>query len=376
MISSSVKKAFTQRKPVLISRENDNVYQILSIERLEGILQNPDALERTVFAKASDKTMKPPQTLDKSIVLKALEKSVSIKLEGIQKFDSKLEALRNEFYNQLGHPCDINCYLTPPFAQCFNPHFDDHDVFIIQIEGQKDWTVDHTAKEIYPLEAESFWQKSYEYHAPKNLILNKGEMLYIPAGHVHHAKTLKGFSLHLTIGVHQMKVIDLLHRMLEQQENENKRVFFNEPVSECKNSKAIFDELLDKVQRMSKKTISNYEKEWNREKMLEWAKQPSDQQIVALMKAMTYDTSACTGLLIKGVPHVKVEEKGDFIILKNSESRALVPIRYWKQFCKVYESSRWIPNDSIVAGENFMALNHHLQDLIVKGFIECKTTTP
>ena len=32
-----------------------------------------------------------------------------------------------------------NVYLTPPGTQGFAPHFDDVDVFILQLEGKKHW---------------------------------------------------------------------------------------------------------------------------------------------------------------------------------------------------------------------------------------------
>ena len=32
-----------------------------------------------------------------------------------------------------------NVYLTPPGTQGFAPHFDDVDVFLLQLEGRKHW---------------------------------------------------------------------------------------------------------------------------------------------------------------------------------------------------------------------------------------------
>ena len=32
-----------------------------------------------------------------------------------------------------------NVYLTPPGTQGFAPHFDDVDVFLLQLEGKKHW---------------------------------------------------------------------------------------------------------------------------------------------------------------------------------------------------------------------------------------------
>ncbi len=376
MLSASLKNIFLRRIPAFLKSEITGIDAIFSLRRLEEILQNPASLKHAILAKVSDETLTAPQQLDLSIVLKALEKSVSLKIDRIQLFDSKLESLRNEFYRCLDHPCDINCYLTPPFAQCFNPHFDDHDVFILQIEGEKSWKVDNVSKEYYPLESESFWSKTYQYSDPQSLTLRKGDVLFIPSGHVHHAQTLNGFSLHLTVGVHQMRAIDLLHDFLKKGKNENKRIFFNEPVAQLKEVQHNFDveyeKVVDRLQHIPDVRIEQHEKEWNRRKMLEWGRQPSDQQIEALMHAMTYDSSACSDLLLRGTPHIKVEQRDEVVVLSNKDSHASIPTKYWEEFSGLYNSSTWHSCNSIVGGESFMIMNHFLQNLIVKGLIECK----
>jgi len=48
----------------------------------------------------------------------------------------------------LHHPVGANLYLTPQNAQGFRPHVDTHDVFILQLHGEKFW---HVARPYYPL---------------------------------------------------------------------------------------------------------------------------------------------------------------------------------------------------------------------------------
>ena len=40
-----------------------------------------------------------------------------------------------------------NVYLTPPGTQGFAPHYDDVDVFLLQLEGKKEWRVYEPPKE-------------------------------------------------------------------------------------------------------------------------------------------------------------------------------------------------------------------------------------
>ena len=42
---------------------------------------------------------------------------------------------------ELGHPVQANAYVTPPQNQGFSAHYDVHDVFVLQIEGEKRWRI-------------------------------------------------------------------------------------------------------------------------------------------------------------------------------------------------------------------------------------------
>ncbi|GMA87539.1 hypothetical protein GCM10025868_27890 [Angustibacter aerolatus] len=41
----------------------------------------------------------------------------------------------------LGHPVQANAYVTPPQNRGFDDHYDVHDVFVLQVEGEKRWRI-------------------------------------------------------------------------------------------------------------------------------------------------------------------------------------------------------------------------------------------
>ena len=41
----------------------------------------------------------------------------------------------------LGHPVQVNAYVTPASSQGFAAHYDVHDVFVLQVAGEKRWRV-------------------------------------------------------------------------------------------------------------------------------------------------------------------------------------------------------------------------------------------
>jgi ribosomal protein L16 Arg81 hydroxylase len=119
-------------------------------------------------------------------------------------------ALRQE----LGYNNQVNAYCSFPEKQGFSAHYDTHEVFILQIDGIKQWFV-FSETMPYPLVD----QKSSSLPAPEkppylSCILHPGDVLYIPRGHWHYAVALDQPSLHLTLGVHCKTGIDWLEWVL------------------------------------------------------------------------------------------------------------------------------------------------------------------
>jgi hypothetical protein len=100
-----------------------------------------------------------------------------------------------------------NAYVTPPQSRGFSAHYDVHDVFVLQIAGEKRWRV-HTPVRTDPLRHEPWTdhrvaveQRAAE--APRiDAVLRPGDSLYLPRGYLHAAEALGGTSCHLTVGVH------------------------------------------------------------------------------------------------------------------------------------------------------------------------------
>jgi hypothetical protein len=89
----------------------------------------------------------------------------------------------------LGHPVQANAYITPPAAQGFGAHEDEHDVFVLQSHGSKEWRV-HDRHDLPPSRPPVV-----------DAVLAAGDSLYIPAGFPHAASTRREVSVHVTIGI-------------------------------------------------------------------------------------------------------------------------------------------------------------------------------
>jgi hypothetical protein len=129
-----------------------------------------------------------------------------------------------EFATQLnadaGHPVQINAYITPPESQGFAAHYDVHDVFVLQLAGEKHWTV-HEPVYADPLRSQPWQQRSAqvakaasETEPVIDEVLRPGDALYVPRGFLHAAKALGGVSAHMTVGLHTLTRYHLVEDLL------------------------------------------------------------------------------------------------------------------------------------------------------------------
>ena len=61
--------------------------------------------------------------------------------QGLHRTWPPLIEFTGQLVADLGHPVQVNAYLTPPAAQGFAAHYDTHDVFVVQVAGRKHWTI-------------------------------------------------------------------------------------------------------------------------------------------------------------------------------------------------------------------------------------------
>jgi ribosomal protein L16 Arg81 hydroxylase len=104
-----------------------------------------------------------------------------------------------------------NIYLTPSGNQGFPIHYDNHDVFVMQVSGAKAWRLYGSPVET-PFRGERF---ELGQHDPgpvtQQFTLNPGDCVYVPRGMMHDAENVgEEPSLHITVGMITKTWADLL----------------------------------------------------------------------------------------------------------------------------------------------------------------------
>lgn len=123
--------------------------------------------------------------------------------QGLQRLWPPLTGYCDALAEEMGHRVQANAYLSPPHAHGFDLHYDTHDVFGLQVEGHKEWTV-HAPADLLPHRrpSTSDGAPAPGYGEPVwTGVLAPGDCLYLPRGFGHSARTSDSRSLHLTIGI-------------------------------------------------------------------------------------------------------------------------------------------------------------------------------
>jgi ribosomal protein L16 Arg81 hydroxylase len=145
-------------------------------------------------------------------VYHAYNDGYTLVLNQIHRRSSAVALLCRTLEQALHHHVGANLYLTPREAQGFRPHWDDHDVFILQLHGIKEWRVSTEAHQLPVGPARHQVRRLGDFDAFR---LEPGDLLYLPRGVVHEAVTSASSSLHLTVGIHVSTWIDLLDEVLK-----------------------------------------------------------------------------------------------------------------------------------------------------------------
>jgi JmjC domain len=148
-----------------------------------------------------------PDQVDDAALARLFADGATIVLQGLHRTHPPLVDFAQALARDLGHPVQVNAYVTPPQAKGFSDHYDVHDVFVLQVAGEKRWSI-HEPVLRHPTRDQPWTDRTAAVEAAArrdpllDVVLRPGDALYLPAGFLHAAQALGETSAHLTVGVH------------------------------------------------------------------------------------------------------------------------------------------------------------------------------
>jgi ribosomal protein L16 Arg81 hydroxylase len=177
----------------------DDINHLLSFGRLA-----PPAISLVL-----EKRSLPPQAL--SQIDHWLGEGATLILNQVQELDPVVDQFASALSSDVNVTIGVNSYASWPSKQGFDLHYDLHDVFVVQVEGRKAWTV-YEPTRLWPIEREKGVVKlapPAEMQPYLECSLAQGDVLYVPRGHWHYA-VAETPSIHLTVGPKARTGVDFL----------------------------------------------------------------------------------------------------------------------------------------------------------------------
>lgn len=208
-------RAYWGRRPLHISRRQPEFYQdLFNLAEVERHLSLCEFFNLHSISTPSRGYGAPdPPLASVSEVYDRLINGNSLRLRRMERFlspTSPIMCLLRSMESDLRHNLEsLSCYVAAPEGRGLGPHFDDTEIFTLQISGTKRWRlfqrVDSAESGI--LDAEQTGE------AVDDFILEPGDLLYVPGGHVHDVTATRAPSFSLTIVFSPFRwssVLDLL----------------------------------------------------------------------------------------------------------------------------------------------------------------------
>lgn len=207
--------------PHHIGRDRPDYFGMLagpsSVEQLLAALRTEPSAVRLVrgadHLQPADYTLHDG-TLDLARIRAELDAGYTIICNNIEKYLRPMSTLTHGVEVELNFPTHVNAYVTPPASTGFLPHYDHHDVLVLQVQGSKTWhfygdepVAGHLMQQMHEVDPAGLPE-------PTSVHLAAGDTLYLPRGRVHSAETTSESSVHLTVGIHVPTVLTLLTHTL------------------------------------------------------------------------------------------------------------------------------------------------------------------
>jgi hypothetical protein len=144
-----------------------------------------------------------------------LREGATLVLDAVDELSEPVEELARDLELFFRERVQVNLYAGWQTSRGFDLHWDDHDVFILQVSGRKRWSV-YGQTRPFPLVNDVEKAEKPGREPVWEGTLEDGDLLYVPRGWWHVAVPLAEPTLHLTVGVHNRTGLDLLHWLSER----------------------------------------------------------------------------------------------------------------------------------------------------------------
>lgn len=143
----------------------------------------------------------------------------TVRFHAAHRYLPRVAGFADDLSSALAVEVGANVYLSPEGGKGLDPHYDSHDVVVLQCVGAKRWRIYADFSPAAPLPRGKVLRFESGRYKPgrvdREIRMTAGDVLYIPRGVMHEAWTEEGDSLHATFSLNTPSLGELMIRALE-----------------------------------------------------------------------------------------------------------------------------------------------------------------
>ncbi len=185
---------------------------------LDGVPVPPEQYcTRAVGRDSAEQLMQPLA----SRVQEWVRRGASVVLNDVDSLTPGLASVSHALESAGLGKAQANVYISWQSHKAFPAHFDTHDVWAVQVEGEKTWNV-WEGRADYPIGHPAFRNQPQEHHEQAKgrlrakVVMQPGDLLYLPRGWYHDALAEAPASVHVAYGAHAPLGLDVMNLLAER----------------------------------------------------------------------------------------------------------------------------------------------------------------
>lgn len=201
-------QTFEERFHLIDRGEANRFTDLVSVDVIDAFIADNQLFNGQIDATRADPQIRRDaftldnDQIDRSALLRLYQDKATVIAPHLHSYHKPLGDFVRALEPVFSASVQTNCYLTPPGAKGFRTHYDNHDVFVLQVSGAKSWRL-YDEPVGKPFRGEGFEPGVHDVGDPtEEFVLRAGDTVYIPRGMMHDADAHEDeASLHITLGL-------------------------------------------------------------------------------------------------------------------------------------------------------------------------------
>lgn len=224
------------KAPLHVRGEPGKFAQVLSWRQINRLLDMTHIWSAASLKLVMDSQAVPPEQFctramgrdggqllqpDAKLVQAWIAKGASVVMNDVDSLTPGLASVSNALESAGLGKAQANVYVSWQSHKAFRTHYDTHDVWAVQVEGEKDWNIWEGRAE-WPIPHPLFKGQPQAHHDQARgtlrgvVKMKPGDLLYLPRGWYHDALAEAPASVHVAYGVHAPLGMDFLNILMER----------------------------------------------------------------------------------------------------------------------------------------------------------------